>query len=95
MRIGTLKIWAFVTPSWILRLDKLLEIMLPLLKSVGIVIISNYTYVEPVRAILNWEVQLEQYWKNDRIYTVLRDYLNKNFTYWQLRITLSSKEKGG
>jgi len=69
--------------------------MLPLLKSVGIVIISNYTYVEPVRAILNWEVQLEQYWKNDRIYTVLRDYLNKNFTYWQLRITLSSKEKGG
>lgn len=95
MRIGTLTIWAFVTPSWIIRLDKLLEIMNPLLDSIGIVVKGNYTAVEPVRANLFWEVQMEQYWKNDLIYTTLINYLNENFNYWQLEIHLTTKEKGG
>ena len=95
MKIGTLIIWIFVVPAWILRIDKLQEIMDPLLRSVSEKYDFDYRRFEYSSANLNWVVHLKEFWKNDRIFTTLHDYLVKNFSFFQLSITLTSEEKGG
>lgn len=95
MRIGTLIIEVFVVPAWILKIEELQRIMTPLLNSVGPYHDFDYTRFEYTRANLKWNAQLETLWKNDKIYNTLKNYLNKNFVFWQSTITLTIKEEGG
>ena len=95
MRLGTLIIDIFVVPAWILRIEKLENIISPLLKSIGPYHDFDYRHFGYIRANLKWVAQIEQFWKNDTIFNTIRSYLYENFTYWELTITLITEERGG
>lgn len=95
MRIGTLSIRAWVEPGRIYWLDRILETVNPLLDSLGIVTKSKYIHTDGVRALLFFDVQIETYYRIDRIYTALITFLNEQFWYYRLSITLNTEEKGG
>lgn len=45
-------------------------------------------------AIITWVIPLKIFWQNDFIYKTLKSILDKEFSAWQMDITLTIEEKG-
>lgn len=93
MKIGTLKIEVFGELIEKDAIEFLQHAMYQSLISVSDYFDFDYRRFGFYAAVLNWEIPLKIFWKNDQIYNTLKQNLNTHFTNWQIDINLILEEK--
>ena len=94
MKIGTLIIKVYAELLEIQSIEILQAAMYRTLISVSDKFDFDYKRFGYFAATLIWVIPLKIFWKNDRIYDILKTTLNKHFTNWNFEITLTITEKG-
>ena len=94
MKIGTLQFDIYGNLNFEGSVEAFISSMDPVLSSVSSDFDSQYKRFGFIATTIQILVNLDIFWKNDSIYNKTIQYLDKNFDFWRLKLTLKIHEKG-
>ncbi|KKL12412.1 hypothetical protein LCGC14_2536050 [marine sediment metagenome] len=95
MKIGTLRFDMYANLFHDESIESFISAMDPVFSSISSDFDSEYTRFGFFAMTMIINLNLDIFWKNDSLYNTLKKQLNKNFSFWRVKMTLTINETGG